>query len=190
MGAAALRLLRLAFRGGATSPGQGAASMGASFTLDTRRFERDLKREDRTHLHRARVRALTRLASGFREDAANEIRARGLVDRGRLVQGLAERVNPLKLEARIVGTAKHTRPVLAGRRPGARMPPIKPLQRWARRKLGVPAKEARGVAFLIARAIQRRGIPPQDFVSRPFGIMVARAPRVLAEEYRRSPNVR
>lgn len=43
-----------------------------------------------------------------------------------------------------------------GRAPG-KMPPIAPIELWVRRKLGVNAKESRSVAFLIARAIGRRG---------------------------------
>jgi hypothetical protein len=50
-----------------------------------------------------------------------------------------------------------------GRRPGARMPPIDPIQRWVRRKLGLRSSEARGVAFVIARSIGRRGIPGAFF---------------------------
>ena len=36
-------------------------------------------------------------------------------------------------------------------------PPVSPLQFWVERKLGISGKEARGVAFAIARAISVRG---------------------------------
>lgn len=43
-----------------------------------------------------------------------------------------------------------------GRRPGA-MPPITPIELWVNRKIGISGPEGRSVAFLIARAIGRRG---------------------------------
>lgn len=60
-----------------------------------------------------------------------------------------------------------------GRRPGQRMPPPESLELWVRRKItktgprggniGLTVKEARSIAFLIARAIGRRGTPPLHF---------------------------
>ena len=47
-----------------------------------------------------------------------------------------------------------------GRKPGT-MPPVEPLERWARRKLGV-----RGLGFVIARSIARKGIAPRRFFAR------------------------
>jgi hypothetical protein len=43
-----------------------------------------------------------------------------------------------------------------GRPPGS-MPPVDQIELWVRRKLGVTGSEARTTAFLIARAIERRG---------------------------------
>lgn len=43
-----------------------------------------------------------------------------------------------------------------GRRPG-RMPPIAPIELWVRRVLGIGQPQSRQVAFLVARAIGRRG---------------------------------
>lgn len=48
-----------------------------------------------------------------------------------------------------------------GRRAGARAPPVKVLEPWVRRKLGIPYKQARSVAYLISRAIKRRGLRPR-----------------------------
>lgn len=45
-----------------------------------------------------------------------------------------------------------------GRRPGAAMPPVAPIERWARRKLG-----QRGLGYVIARSIARKGIKPRRF---------------------------
>lgn len=47
-------------------------------------------------------------------------------------------------------------PVEYGRKPG-KQPPTDAIEAWVRRKLGVDATEARSVAYLIARAIGRRG---------------------------------
>jgi hypothetical protein len=43
-----------------------------------------------------------------------------------------------------------------GRGPG-KMPPLAPIELWVRRVLGIPAPESKQVAFLVARAIGRRG---------------------------------
>jgi len=45
-----------------------------------------------------------------------------------------------------------------GRRPGAHFPPLKYVQRWAQRRLGLSAKEAARAAYPIARAIAKRGL--------------------------------
>jgi hypothetical protein len=45
-----------------------------------------------------------------------------------------------------------------GRRPGARMPPLAPIAQWAQRRLGLSEGDARAAAYLIARAIARRGL--------------------------------
>ena len=45
-----------------------------------------------------------------------------------------------------------------GRRPG-RPPPYTALILWVRRKLGIPREQAPRVAYLVARAIGRRGLP-------------------------------
>lgn len=43
-----------------------------------------------------------------------------------------------------------------GRKPGKR-PPIAPLQKWAMAKFGVGSKEALGIAFAVAKKIEKRG---------------------------------
>lgn len=48
-----------------------------------------------------------------------------------------------------------------GRRPGAKRPPIAPIQAWAGRKLG---DSSRSTAFVIARAIGRKGIKGKQVV--------------------------
>ncbi|HET6406080.1 MAG TPA: hypothetical protein VFH78_15675 [Candidatus Thermoplasmatota archaeon] len=199
--AAAARVVQVAFRGSRTSGAlgtgstRGLAGYGARFDVDEQRFHADMRRLDRTQLHRARVRALVRLAVGFRREARAEIHRLGAIDRGRLAQGLGEVVDQYRYEARMISKAAHTRPVLDGRRAGAPMPPLKPLARWVRRK-GLHARDGgpksgkramrnvRSIAFLVARAISRRGIPPKDFVTTPYRNMLVKAPRVLHKEMR------
>lgn len=51
-----------------------------------------------------------------------------------------------------------------GRRVGARQPPVDALLSWVTQKLGVPSGKARGVAFIIARSIARKGIKGRGFM--------------------------
>jgi hypothetical protein len=49
-----------------------------------------------------------------------------------------------------------------GRKPGKYVP-IAPLQQWAQQRLGLDAKEARGMAFGMSNNIEKFGIAPTDF---------------------------
>lgn len=59
----------------------------------------------------------------------------------------------------IVGSPQaHVAVLERGRKPGAKMPPPDALELWVRRKLKIQdVKEARSVAFVIARSIARKG---------------------------------
>lgn len=64
----------------------------------------------------------------------------------------------VSLVGRVFDPVAYAMPVESGSRP--HFPPVGPLQLWVRRKLGIgDEREARSVAFLIARAISRRGTP-------------------------------
>ena len=52
-------------------------------------------------------------------------------------------------------------PIIEGGRRRGKRPPSKVLVPWVIRRLGVSEKEARGVAFVIARAIGKRGLLPR-----------------------------
>ena len=67
-------------------------------------------------------------------------------------------VLPRQSAVYIYNTAPYAGVIEYGRRPGARPPPTKAIARWAQRKFGIPYKEARGIAFMIARSIGRRGL--------------------------------
>jgi len=63
----------------------------------------------------------------------------------------------ISVRAELGSPARHVPVLERGRRPGRR-PPSRALELWVRRKLGIrDPKEARGVAFVIARKIGDRG---------------------------------
>lgn len=63
---------------------------------------------------------------------------------------------PAGLNGRVFNPLKYAAPVEYGRKPG-KMPPVSDVKLWVVRKLGLTGKEADNAAFLIARAIGRRG---------------------------------
>ena len=104
----------------------------------------------------------------------------GIFDRG--TYRLGWKARPTGHGATLFNDAVHAPIIEDGRRPGARMPPVAVIQRWAERKLHLTDRalekavaksgkgkktkalreaakiDARGIAFLMARAIGRRGI--------------------------------
>ena len=54
-----------------------------------------------------------------------------------------------------------------GRQPG-KMPPVRFIEGWVRRKLGLKGKESKGVAFMIAKGIAQRGTKAQPFLRPSF----------------------
>jgi len=71
------------------------------------------------------------------------------------------------LVGRVFDAVSYALPVELGSRP--HFPPIGPIALWVRRKLGISdEREARSVAFLIARKISRVGTKPVKFFARGF----------------------
>lgn len=64
--------------------------------------------------------------------------------------------SPVSLVGSVMNPLIYAWPVERGRRPG-KMPPVQAIELWVIRKLGVSPAESRGVAYLIARAIGKRG---------------------------------
>lgn len=73
----------------------------------------------------------------------------------------------------------------------SKMPPIKPLADWAKRK-GIKLRDEKGkfkkggyktLGFLIARSIQRKGIKPSLFFTKPFEQGFKKLPDELLEAY-------
>lgn len=81
----------------------------------------------------------------------------------------------------VVGTAlDYAVPVELGTKP--HFPPVEALEDWVRRRLGVAEKDARRVAFLVARKIAAHGTPAFGMLHRAFakagvsiGMIFARA---------------
>jgi hypothetical protein len=59
--------------------------------------------------------------------------------------------------ARVYNQAPYAAVIEHGRRPGT-FPPLKQIERWAQRRMGLTPKEAKAAAYPIARAIARRGL--------------------------------
>jgi hypothetical protein len=71
--------------------------------------------------------------------------------------------SPTSIVGRVASTIKSVYPAVIefGRRPGAKPPPVSALVEWVKVKLGATEQTARNVAFLVARAIGRRGLKPR-----------------------------
>ena len=82
------------------------------------------------------------------------------VDTGFLLK--SGNINRSFLEKEIVYTAPHASVVEFGSTP--HMPPVDPLIKWARRKLGLNQKEANSAGWAIAMAIKERGIEQAPFL--------------------------
>lgn len=64
-----------------------------------------------------------------------------------------------------------------GRRPGAAMPPVEPLERW-----GWLALKQRGLGFVLARSIARKGIKPRRFFDKAVQRVVVQERRALVRK--------
>jgi hypothetical protein len=69
------------------------------------------------------------------------------------------RVDGRTIEGSVGTNIAYALPTEFGSRP--HWPPLAPIEFWVKRKLRVPAKQVRGVAFLVARKIARRGTEPR-----------------------------
>ena len=85
-------------------------------------------------------------------------------DRGKIYRGWRSKALPKKLT--VFNTEEHLLYVEGGRRAGARMPPITPIMHWVFRHLGVDnVKEAKSIAFAIAKSIAKKGIQARPILS-------------------------
>lgn len=98
-------------------------------------------------------------------DMVQEARSSGMDDTGAFTQSIyAELDKSGAMPAVEVGPSiEYADFAVFGRKPGKR-PPLEPLRRWARRKLGVSEEDAASVAHAIATVIGRRGTKGQPQV--------------------------
>lgn len=82
----------------------------------------------------------------------------------------AWKAEPTDAGAHVYNAAPYSPIIEYGRRSGARQPPVAALISWVKHKLGIKDEEARSVAFLIARAIGRRGLPARRIATAPEAI--------------------
>lgn len=115
-----------------------------------------------------------RLDAARMERITDEQIAAALTEAGQLFERLVKEETPLgatkllrgsifaegrgsPIREMLVGSPLLHAPIVErGRQPG-KMPPIGPIELWVRRKLGVEGDAARGVAFVVARKIARKG---------------------------------
>lgn len=132
-----------------------------------RRFEEDAARLRRA-AHEVTLRGVA--------DAVALTDAAGAIDSGEYRAGW--RAVLTRDGAQLVNDAPHAAAVEYGRRPG-RPPPLRPLQLWAMRRLGLPPAEAARVAAVVSRKIGREGVRPR-FVARAVRARLGAAFRVAA----------
>ena len=103
---------------------------------------------------RARKNAPVGVSSKLRQSIASDVRTMPGSIVGRVGSTMKKEVYPIVMET--------------GRRAGRTMPPPAALERWVEIKLKVPAKRVKGVAFVIARKIGRRGIMGRFFLRKAW----------------------
>ena len=86
----------------------------------------------------------------------------GKLDTAKIVE--TANVNRSFLEKELVFPVSYASVVNYGRQANSQMPPPASLYNWVRRKLGVPEKDVKRVAYAIAKSIASRGIDPTFFL--------------------------
>lgn len=89
------------------------------------------------------------------------------IDTGALVQSIKNQKS--KLTSIVYSDVKHSVFVEYGTRP--HFPPIEPILAWVKRKLHVPEKRAKGVAYLVARKIAKQGTRARPFFGNAFAVI-------------------
>jgi hypothetical protein len=137
---------------------------------DTERIIGRLLRYDQIsdrHLRIAMNKSVAKIEARTRKNAPVGVNSR-------LRNSIASEVrspSPGSLVGRVGSTMKReVYPVVMerGRKPGQQMPPSSALERWVRIRLGVPKKQVKSVAFLVARKIGRRGIMGRFFLRKAW----------------------
>lgn len=113
---------------------------------------------------------MLKIIDEYMDDFINSVFAKSqnnLVDDNKIDTGTlfkTANVNREFLSKEIVYPASYAESVEFGRNPGS-MPPVDPLVKWVRRKLGVRnLQEAQSIAWAISKSIKKRGIAPVRFL--------------------------
>lgn len=92
---------------------------------------------------------------------------------------------PIPNGIRVFNKAPYASIIEFGRRAGARMPPPDALRKWVKDRFGVSAKEAKSIAFAVARSISEKGTPGKHVlgfeVDKLNGIIMEEVEREIAE---------
>ena len=90
-------------------------------------------------------------------------RQKGVLDQGHYIR--AWQAGKTQLGAELFNTEPYSDVIELGRRPGS-FPPVDPLVGWVERNLSIgPGESVEQVAFLVARAIYRRGLPARHVLT-------------------------
>ena len=117
------------------------------------------------------------LAYALQRHMREWLRDHGTIDRGILSNSIT--VEDHGTHVLVGSNAPHAAPVNDGSRP--HYPPVAAIEGWVTRKLGVPKKEAHGVARAICWKIYQEGTPPQPYADSAL----AAAPRLARDVIRR-----
>lgn len=132
--------------------------------MATLRFNTDMKDFGKFHTKLAKLRltAVKPAIDKAARDLLSSLRARTMVARKVDTAALRSgwRAKTTRTSAVFSNVAKHHAFVELGRKPGGRMPPVKAIEAWAARRLG-----KRGLGWVIARKIARRGIRPTPLLT-------------------------
>lgn len=81
---------------------------------------------------------------------------------------------------RVYNSRRHAPIIEDGRRRGAKRPPVREIELWAKRKLGLRGKQLQSAKYAIANAIAKRGLRPRRVLRSSEGDIR----RVVMEEIR------
>ena len=114
-------------------------------------------------INKAIIDVLNTLGDKTTREIKSALKLNGKYASGRLYNSIIVKVLETDKGIKMsVDYADYGKYILSGRRPGARMPPLKVIQDWCKLK-GIPVS----AAFPIARKIAKFGIKPFNFLS-PF----------------------
>ncbi|MEK9722018.1 MAG: hypothetical protein VW405_00860 [Rhodospirillaceae bacterium] len=129
------------------------AGSSFSITIDATSLKRAMARLDRNSLEKRAHTAMRESVVMLQGKVQDNVPVNTGVSRGSVFGDVHGR-SIADLRGIVASPLEHMTVLEYGRRPGQTMPPVRAIQLWARRKLG---DGSRGTAFIIARAIGRKG---------------------------------